>query len=469
MGNNTAQVVQHRLSFLSDKCQTLSSVSVFFSCALPTSACFPYFFSFRSSSRIFGSSSKRRFCVAINKLHRDITTITTITAITTTPMSFLTDPPRLTLPAPTVLSTDLAPEQTWAEEGEGMLPRREEVVRVEEQDKGPRNVLLDEDLTARYVMFPVRDNAIWQMYKKQIASFWTVEEVQLSSDLMDWNTKLTDEERGFLSLVLAFFAASDGIVMENLATRFIDDVQLSEARAFYSFQIAMEGIHSEMYSILIDTYIRDPAEKSALFGAMERSPTIAQKADWARRWIGLDSHDATLSRATFPRRLVAFACVEGIFFSSSFAAIYWIKKRGVLSGLTFSNELISRDEALHTEFAVYLYMTYLRNSLQEQEILDMIQEAVQIETAFIEEALPKRLIGMNAGSMSQYVQFVGDRLAAQLGCTRLPYQSSNPFAFMETLGMTGKTNFFESRPTEYQSAHVFNQGDTSSELLDDDF
>ncbi len=302
-------------------------------------------------------------------------------------------------------------------------------------------------------MFPVRDHEIWQMYKKQIASFWTVEEVQLSSDLSDWNTKLTEEERGFLSLVLAFFAASDGIVMENLATRFIDDVQLSEARAFYSFQIAMEGIHSEMYSILIDTYVRDPLEKSKLFRSMESSSTIARKAEWARRWIGYESQDKTLARQTFPRRLVAFACVEGIFFSSSFAAIYWIKKRGVLPGLTFSNELISRDEALHTEFAVFLYMKYLRHMLPETEILAMIIEAVEIEKAFIEEALPKRLIGMNAGSMSQYVQFVGDRLAAQLGCSKLPFGSTNPFDFMDLISMEGKVNFFERTNSEYALAN----------------
>lgn len=315
------------------------------------------------------------------------------------------------------------------------------------------NLLLDEDETARYVMFPVRDLDIYKKYKDQIASFWTVDEVQLSSDLMDWNTKLTEEERAFLSLVLAFFAASDGIVMENLATRFIDDVQLSEARAFYSFQIAMEGIHSEMYSILIDTYIRDPLEKANLFRAMERSSTIAQKAEWARRWIGYESHDKAHARATFPRRLVAFACVEGIFFSSSFAAIYWIKKRGVLPGLTFSNELISRDEALHTEFAVLLYTKYMPHALPETEVLKMIREAVEIEKAFIEEALPKRLIGMNAKSMCQYVEFVGDRLAAQLGCTRLAYGSSNPFDFMDLISMEGKVNFFERTNSEYALAN----------------
>jgi ribonucleoside-diphosphate reductase subunit M2 len=304
--------------------------------------------------------------------------------------------------------------------------------------------LLKED-TSRYVMFPIQDEDIWKMYKKQVDCFWRAEEIDLSKDLGDW-AKLSHDEQYFISMVLAFFAASDGIVMENLATRFMADVQLSEARAFYGFQIAMETIHSEMYSLLIETYISDKAQKSKLFNAIETCPSIKKKADWARRWIGYEA-----SNETFPTRLVAFACVEGIFFSSSFAAIYWIKKRGIMPGLTLSNEFISRDEALHTEFAILIY-TKLHQKIDKSKIAEIVREAVEIEKEFITESLPCRLIGMNAKLMTQYIEFVGDRLCLQLGIEKM-YNSSNPFDFMELISLESKSNFFERTVSEYAMAN----------------
>jgi ribonucleotide reductase beta subunit family protein with ferritin-like domain len=295
----------------------------------------------------------------------------------------------------------------------------------------------------RYVMFPIQDDRVWKMYKKQVDCFWRAEEVDLSKDLADW-AALTPNEQYFISMVLAFFAASDGIVLENLGVRFMSDVQLSEARAFYGFQIAMENIHSEMYSILIDTFIQDVHQRTKLFKAIDNFPCIAKKADWAIKWI----ND---KESNFATRLVAFACVEGIFFSSSFASIYWIKKRGLLPGLTFSNELISRDEALHTEFAILLY-TKLTRKLTQTQIHAIISEAVAIEKEFITEALPCRLIGMNAKLMTQYIEFVGDRLALQLGYDKV-FGASNPFDFMELISIDTKVNFFERTNSAYALAN----------------
>ena len=301
--------------------------------------------------------------------------------------------------------------------------------------------LLEED-DKRFVLFPIKDAEIWNMYKKQVDCFWRAEEVDLSKDCAHW-VALKDDERYFISMILAFFAASDGIVMENLATRFMGEVQLAEARAFYGFQIAMENIHSQMYSILIDTYIKEAAEKDKLFNAIHNFPCIKKKADWAMKWIGD-------KRSSFHTRLIAFACVEGIFFSGAFCSIYWIKKRGLMPGLTFSNELISRDEALHTEFAVLLY-TKLTKKIQKHRVYEIVKDAVEIEKEFIAEALPCRLIGMNAKLMSQYIEFVADRLLLQLGYDKV-YNATNPFDFMEMISLAGKTNFFERRVGEYALA-----------------
>jgi len=292
-------------------------------------------------------------------------------------------------------------------------------------------------------MFPIQDDSIWKMYKKQVDCFWRAEEVGLTQDLADWK-KLNDDEKHFISMVLAFFAGSDGIVQDNLAARFMGDVQLSEARAFYGFQIAMESIHNEMYSILIDTYITDKEEKHKLFNAIDNYPCIKRKADWAKKWIADN-------RSSFASRLVAFACVEGIFFSSSFASIYWIKKRGLMPGLTFSNELISRDEALHTEFAILLY-TKLQKKLNKKRIFEIITEAVEIEKEFITEAIPCRMIGMNASLMTQYIEFVADRLCLQLGYEKI-YNAQNPFDFMELISIESKVNFFERTNAEYALAN----------------
>ena len=295
----------------------------------------------------------------------------------------------------------------------------------------------------RFVMFPVQYADVWDLYKKQVDCFWRAEEVDLSKDLVDW-AKLNKDEQQFISMVLAFFAASDGIVLENLAIRFMADVQVAEVRSFYGFQIAMENIHSEMYSLLIDTYIKDKRDKDLLFHATSNFPCITKKADWAKKWI----ED---SNSSFAERLVAFAAIEGIFFSASCASIYWIKKRGLMPGLTFSNELISRDEALHTEFAILLY-TKLRNSLSQTRIHEILKDAVAIETEFITEAIPCRMIGMNSVLMTQYIEFVADRLCVQLGYDKI-FNSSNPFDFMELISVETKVNFFERTNSEYALAN----------------
>ena len=291
----------------------------------------------------------------------------------------------------------------------------------------------------RYVMFPLQDTDIWKLYKKMFDCMWRAEEIDLSKDMVHWNS-LNDNERHFIKMILAFFAASDGIVLENLGMRFLSEVQLPEARAAYGFQLMMENVHSEVYSLLIDTYIKDEQEKSKLFNALEVFPCIRKKADWAIKWI----ED---KRSSFAARLVAFACVEGIFFSGAFCSIYWLKKRGLMPGLTFSNELISRDEGMHTDLACLLF-TKLKNQLNKQKVRDIIKEAVVIEKEFICEALPCKLIGMNAKLMSQYIEFVADRLLVQLGCNKI-YKVSCPFDFMEMISLEGKTNFFEKRVGEY--------------------
>jgi ribonucleotide reductase beta subunit family protein with ferritin-like domain len=295
----------------------------------------------------------------------------------------------------------------------------------------------------RYVMFPIQCNDVWDMYKRQVDCFWRAEEVDLSKDLNDWK-KLNNDEQKFIKMVLAFFAASDGLVLENLAVRFMGDVQLSEARAFYGFQVAMENIHSEMYSLLIDTYIQDSKEKDTLFRATQNFPCITKKAEWAKKWLNDN-------RSSFGARLVAFAAIEGIFFSASFASIYWIKKRGLMPGLTFSNELISRDEALLTEFAVLLY-SKLNKKLNKKRIYEIIQEAVEIEKEFICDAIPCRMIGMNSKLMVQYIEFVADRLVVQLGYDKI-YNSQNPFDFMELISVESKVNFFERTNSEYALAN----------------
>lgn len=311
--------------------------------------------------------------------------------------------------------------------------------------------------TGRHVMFPIRHDDIWNMYVRQVDSFWRPEEIDLSKDIDHWN-QLNEDERHFLSMILAFFAASDGIVTENLASRFMNEVQWSEARAFYGFQIAMENIHSHTYSLLIDTYIKNVEEKNRLFSAVDHFPCIRKKAEWAQRWIS--DH-----RSSFAARLVAFACVEGIFFSGAFCSIYWMKKKHLLPGLTFSNDLISRDEALHCEFAVLLY-SKLEHRLQRARIVEIVQEAVQIETEFICEALPCKLIGMNSELMTQYIQFVADRLMVQLGYTKL-YHTKNPFDFMELISLEAKANFFERRIDAYALANTTCKEEAF--MLTDDF
>ena len=308
----------------------------------------------------------------------------------------------------------------------------------------------------RHVMFPIMDEEIWSSYKTAVDCFWRAEEVDLSKDMSpkDGWPSLTPEEQYFVSMILAFFAGSDGIVLENLGMRFFSEVQLPEARAFYGFQIAMENIHSEVYSLLIDKYIKNEAQKTKLFEAVQNYPCIKKKADWAMKWI----ND---KRSSFATRLIAFACVEGIFFSGAFCAIYWLKKRGKMPGLTFSNELISRDEALHTEFAVLLY-SKLNKKLPKKRIIEIIKESVEIECEFICSALPCRLIGMNADSMSQYIRFVADRLSIQLGCGKI-WNVTNPYDFMEMISVEGKTNFFEKRVGEYALA-TKNKDETTFDL-----
>jgi len=295
----------------------------------------------------------------------------------------------------------------------------------------------------RFVMFPIQHQDIWEMYKKQVDCFWRAEEIDLSKDLNDW-ALLCQNEKYFISMILAFFAASDGIVLENLGMRFSNEVQVAEARAFYGFQIAMENIHSQTYSLLIDTYIKNTEDKDKLFNGIANFPCIKKKADWAQKWIAD-------KRSSFASRLIAFACVEGIMFSGAFCSIYWLKKRGLMPGLTFSNELISRDEALHTEFAILLYKK-LNKKLHKNKVYEIIKEAVEIETEFICDALPCRLIGMNSELMTQYIQFVADRLSVQLGYDKI-YNAVNPFDFMVLISVEQKTNFFESRVSDYALAN----------------
>ncbi|PKH66488.1 ribonucleoside-diphosphate reductase [Flavobacterium sp. ALD4] len=312
----------------------------------------------------------------------------------------------------------------------------------------------------RFVIFPIKHHDIWEWYKKMEASFWTAEEIDLSQDLNDWNNKLNDDERYFVKHILAFFAASDGIVNENLAENFVNEVQYAEAKFFYGFQIMMENIHSETYSLLIDTYVRDEAEKDKLFNALEVFPAIKKKADWALQWIESDS---------FAERLIAFAAVEGIFFSGAFCSIYWLKKRGLMPGLTFSNELISRDEGVHCDFAVHLHNHHLINKVPKDRIRSIIVDALNIEREFITESLPVSLIGMNAVLMTQYLEFVADRLLVELGCDR-EYNTTNPFDFMDMISLQGKTNFFEKKVAEYQKSGVMNtDGEAQKISFDADF
>ncbi len=309
----------------------------------------------------------------------------------------------------------------------------------------------------RFVILPINYPKVWEQYKKHEASFWTAEEIDLSGDLKDWEN-LNDGERHFISNILAFFAASDGIVNENLAVNFMSEVQLPEARCFYGFQIMMENIHSETYALLIDTYIKNPAEKYKLFHAIDTIPSVKKKAEWALRWI---------ENGNFAERLVAFAAVEGIFFSGSFCSIFWLKKRGLMPGLTFSNELISRDEGLHCEFACLLY-GMLQNKLTESQVHSIISDAVTIEKEFITEALPVALIGMNAVLMQQYIEFVADRWLSELGYSKI-YNAINPFDFMEMISLQGKTNFFEKRVGDYQKAGVMNNNEVQTFSTEEDF
>jgi ribonucleoside-diphosphate reductase beta chain len=312
----------------------------------------------------------------------------------------------------------------------------------------------------RFVIFPIKHHDIWEWYKKMEASFWTAEEIDLSQDINDWNNKLNDEERYFIKHILAFFAASDGIVNENLAENFVNEVQYAEAKFFYGFQIMMENIHSETYSLLIDTYVKDETERDELFNALEVFPAIKKKADWALKWIESDS---------FAERLIAFAAVEGIFFSGAFCSIYWLKKRGLMPGLTFSNELISRDEGVHCDFAVHLHNHHLINKVPKSRIREIIVDALKIEREFITESLPVSLIGMNAGLMTQYLEFVADRLLVELGCDR-EYNTSNPFDFMDMISLQGKTNFFEKKVAEYQKSGVMNTDSEAQKIsFDADF
>jgi ribonucleoside-diphosphate reductase beta chain len=312
----------------------------------------------------------------------------------------------------------------------------------------------------RFVIFPIKHQDIWEWYKKQEACIWTAEEIDLHADLNDWNNKLNNDERYFIKHILAFFAASDGIVNENLAENFVNEVQYPEAKFFYGFQIMMENIHSETYSLLIDTYVKDEAEKDQLFHAIEVFPAIKEKADWALKWIESDS---------FAERLIAFAAVEGIFFSGSFCSIFWLKKRGLMPGLTFSNELISRDEGMHCDFAVHLHNHHMINKVPKERIKEILIDALDIERRFITESLPVSLIGMNSKLMTEYLEFVTDRLLVELGCERV-YNSSNPFDFMDMISLQGKTNFFEKRVAEYQKAGVLNsEGDAGKISFDADF
>jgi ribonucleoside-diphosphate reductase beta chain len=315
------------------------------------------------------------------------------------------------------------------------------------------------DNPGRFVLFPIEHDDIWSFYKKSEASFWTAEEIDLSADLVDWSSKLNDNEKHFIKHVLAFFAASDGIVNENLAENFVSEVQYTEAKFFYGFQIMMENIHSETYSLLIDTYIQDVAEKNKLFNAIETMDCVRKKADWALRWI---------DKGSFQERLIAFAAVEGIFFSGSFCSIFWLKKRGLMPGLSFSNELISRDEGMHCDFACLLYNDHVVNKLSVDTVTTIIKDAVEIEKEFVTESLPVNLIGMNADLMCQYIEFVADRLLAALRCPKI-YNVENPFPWMDIISLQGKTNFFEKRVGDYQKSGVMAERDKQVFSLDDEF
>jgi ribonucleoside-diphosphate reductase beta chain len=321
------------------------------------------------------------------------------------------------------------------------------------------NEPLLKDNPNRFVLFPIEHNDIWKFYKTSEASFWTAEEIDLVQDLTDWEHKLTDDERYFIKHVLAFFAASDGIVNENLAENMVREVQYTEAKFFYGFQIMMENIHSETYSLLIDTYIKDPKEKDYLFHAIDNVPCVKKKADWALRWI---------SNGSFQERLIAFAAVEGIFFSGSFCSIFWMKKRGLMPGLTFSNELISRDEGLHCDFACLLYNEHIVNKLSTEQVRSIIADAVAIEKEFVVDAIPVALLGMNADEMCKYIEFVADRLLTTLGAGKI-YNVENPFPWMDMISIQGKTNFFEKRVGDYQKAGIMAEKAKQVFSLDEDF
>ncbi len=344
----------------------------------------------------------------------------------------------------------------------GKLSRKNTIKIMSQTDTDTLEPIL-QDNKDRFVLFPIQHNDIWKFYKQAEASFWTAEEIDLSQDLKDWEN-LNDNERHFIKHVLAFFAASDGIVNENLAEHFVAEVQYTEAKFFYGFQIMMENIHSETYSLLIDTYVKDPAEKDHLFKAMETLDCVKKKAEWALRWI---------DKGNFQERLIAFAAVEGIFFSGSFCSIFWLKKRGLMPGLSFSNELISRDEGLHCDFACHLYTKHVQNQLSKETVREIILDAVKIEKEFVTDALPVNLIGMNAELMCQYIEFVADRLLLELECEK-EFGATNPFDFMEMISLQGKTNFFEKRVAEYQKAGVMNSNNGSESdkpkfSLDEDF
>merc|ERR1711917_21522 len=336
-------------------------------------------------------------------------------------------------------------------------PKKDTIYADLEKFDPQQEPLLRED-PSRFVIFPINYQDIWRFYKKAVASFWTTEEVDLSRDMDDWK-KLKEGEQYFIKHVLAFFAASDGIVNENLVDRFMSEVQATEARSFYGFQIMMENIHSEMYAKLIENLIHDTKEKLALFNAIETMPAVAKKAEWALKWIG--------SNASFAERIIAFASVEGIFFSGSFAAIFWLKKRGLMPGLTFSNELISRDEGLHTDFACLMFK-HLVNKPSKERIYEIVKDAVEIECEFLTDALPVALIGMNCDLMVQYIKFVADRLLVELECPKV-FNTKNPFDFMEAISLEGKTNFFEKRVGEYQKMGVMSSKEENKFTLDADF
>lgn len=330
---------------------------------------------------------------------------------------------------------------------------------MSEENKNLQEEPLLKENPNRFVVFPIKHDDIWKMYKDSEAAFWTAEEIDLSQDLIDWEQKLKPDEKHFIKHILAFFAASDGIVNENLAENMVSEVQYAEAKFYYGFQIMMENIHSETYSLLIDTYVKDEKEKSKLFNAIDTIPAVKKKAEWALKWI---------ENGSFVERLIAFAAVEGIFFSGSFCSIFWLKKRGFMPGLSFANELISRDEGTHCEFACLLYKKHIVNKLPEQKIIDIITTAVEIEKEFITESLPVDLIGMNSRLMKQYIEYVADFWLQRLGCKKV-YESTNPFDFMEMLSLEGKTNFFEKRVGEYRKAGVGKEDGSNKISFDEDF